>query len=56
MIDIQKCNKWAKAMLELIDVTKELTDNEAEFIKQKLKIEFAQVKIDELLKSEKLEV
>lgn len=48
MIDKEKCNDWCRAMLSLISATKELTDNEVEYIKQKLTIAFAEVKLEEL--------
>lgn len=48
MINKEKCSNWCRIMLSLISVTKELSDNEAEYIKQRLNIAFAQVKIEEL--------
>lgn len=47
-INKEKCSAWAELMLALINMTKELTDDEAEYIKQKLNIELAEKKINEL--------
>lgn len=48
MIDKGKCREWSEAMLALIKFTQDLSDDEAEYIKQNLKIEFAKLKIEEL--------
>lgn len=48
MINKEKCSNWCKAMLSLMSATKELSDDEAEYIKQNLQIAFAQSKIEEL--------
>ena len=48
MINKEKCSKWCGCMLDLIHATSELTDNEAEYIKQSLNIAFAEEKIKEL--------
>lgn len=48
MINKEKCSNWCRAMLSLISATKELSDDEAEYIKQELRIAFAQAKIEEL--------
>ena len=52
MIDKEKCRKWCNVILELMEATKALTDNEAEYIMQNLKIGFAELKLEELLKKE----
>ena len=43
-----KCREWCKIVFDLIGVTKELTDDEAEYIIQNFKIERAKLKIEEL--------
>lgn len=48
MINKQRCSNWCIAMLNLMSVTKELSDDEAEYIKQNLNIAIAQAKIEEL--------
>lgn len=48
MLDKEKCREWSEAMLALIKFTQNLSDDEAEYIKQNLKIEFAKLKIEEL--------
>lgn len=48
MLDKEKCREWSEAMLALIKFTQDLSDDEAEYIKQNLKIEFAKLKIEEL--------
>lgn len=47
-INKDKCNNWCKIMIDLLNATKELTDDEAEYIKQKLTIAFAEIKIEQL--------
>lgn len=48
MLDKKRCEEWSKIMLALIRFTQDLSDDEAEYIKQNLKIEFAKLKIEEL--------
>lgn len=48
MLDKKKCKKWCQAMLVLIEITKELSNDEAEYIIQNFKIEKAILKIEEL--------
>lgn len=48
MLDKRKCREWAKAMLALIKITQDLSDDEAEYIMLNLKIEFAKLKVEEL--------
>lgn len=48
MLDKIKCKDWCNAMFALIGLTKGLSDDEAEYIMQNLKIEFAKLKIEEL--------
>lgn len=48
MLDKGKCREWSEVMLALIKFTQDLSDDEAEYIKQNLKIEFAKLKIEEL--------
>lgn len=48
MLDKEKCREWINAMFTLIELTKDLSDDEAEYIKQLFNIEFAKLKIEEL--------
>lgn len=48
MINKEKCSNWCRTMLSLISATKELSNDEAEYIKQSLNIAFSQIKIKEL--------
>ena len=48
MLDKKRCREWSKIMLALIRETQDLSDDEAEYIRQNLKIEFAKLKIEEL--------
>lgn len=48
MLDKERCKEWSKAMLALIKITQDLSDDEAEYIMQNLKIEHAKLKIEEL--------
>lgn len=47
-INKDKCENWCKIMLDLTNATKELTYDELEYIKQKLTIAFAEIKIEQL--------
>lgn len=48
MLDKTKCREWAKSLLALMKITQNLSDDEAEYIKQNFKIESAKLKIEEL--------
>ena len=48
MLDKEKCREWASAMLAVIKLTKELSDDEIEYIKRIFDIEYAKLKIEEL--------
>ena len=45
-IDTEKCREWARAMLALMEKTKDLTDDEAEYIKLQFNLAFAQDKLE----------
>ncbi len=56
MINKDKCRKWCNVMLDLISATKDLSDDEAEYIIQSLNIAFAKQKIEELEAKDEIQI
>lgn len=50
MINKSKCEAWAEMLIAILKMTKDLTDDEFEYIKANLSIAYGQLKLEELEK------
>lgn len=48
----EKCKRWRESFIEILRLTKELSDEESEYIKAKFSIAFGQLTLEKLKKGE----
>ena len=48
MIDKSKCEAWAEMLIAILKMTKDLTDEEFDYIKANISIAYGQLKLQEL--------